>query len=92
MNDLVQLPLACISNALPKKNPKSTLNYPHPLDALPTMPCYFVVSDDNSHTKSMHHKSILWCQPTIDLFVQNMPHKASNVLECATRSDADVTS
>jgi hypothetical protein len=101
MNDLVQLPLTCISNALPKLNPKSILSYFHPLDTLPTTPCYYVLGDENAtpicshdesaHMKLMHHKSILQHQPTIDLFAQNLPCRASNALEHATKSNADAT-
>jgi len=32
------------------------------------------------------------CWPTINLSIQNLPHKASNVLKCATKSDGDATS
>jgi hypothetical protein len=75
-----------------QKNPRSILNYSHPLDALLITPCYFAVGDENAHTKLTFHKLILQHRPTIDLYVQNMPRMASNALECAIKNDGDVTS
>ncbi len=86
---------------MPKLNPKSISSYFHPLDILPTTPCYYVFGDENAtpicshnesaHMKLMHHKSILQHQPTIDLFAQNLPCRASNALKHATRSNGDAT-
>jgi hypothetical protein len=101
LNDLVQLPLNCISNVLLKLNPTSISSYFHPLHTLPTTPCYYVFGDENAtpicrcdasaHMKSMHHKSILQHQPTINLFAQNLPCRASKALKHATRSNGDAT-
>ncbi len=86
---------------MPKLNPRSILSYFHPLYTLPTTTCCYVFHDENAtpicshdesaHMKSMHHKSILQRQPTIDLFAQNMPCGASNALEHTTKSDGDAT-
>ncbi len=47
VNDFIQLPLACISNVLPKLNSRSILNYFHFLNAFPTMPRYSTSGDEN---------------------------------------------
>jgi hypothetical protein len=73
-----------------KLNPKPILNYFHTLDVRPTMPCYFAFGDENAtpicscdenaHMKSMCYGLILQHQLTINLFIQNLPCKALNVL------------
>jgi hypothetical protein len=67
----------------------------------PTTPCYFAIGDENeapicsynesAHTKSTHYRLILQHRPSIDLSIQNLPHKVSNAIECATINDSDAT-
>jgi hypothetical protein len=40
--------------------------------------------------KSTCYGLILQHQPTINLFIQNLPHKALNVLECGIKGNGDV--
>ncbi len=66
-----------------------------------TMPCYFAFSDENatpicSRDESAHMKStcygfILQHQPTINLFIQNLPCKALDVLRCGIKGNGNVT-
>jgi hypothetical protein len=33
----------------------------------------------------------LQCQPTINLFIQNMPRKVSNAIECGIKNDSNAS-
>jgi hypothetical protein len=47
--------------------------------------------DESAYLKLTRCKLILQHGPTIHLFVQNLPHKASNALKHGTRSNGDAT-
>jgi hypothetical protein len=89
----------CISNVSPTLNPKSILNYFHPLNTLLTTPCYFIVGDENvtpicnydesAHAKLTHCRSILQHWPTINLFVKKF---AMQGFKCSRMRNGDVAS
>jgi hypothetical protein len=82
-------------------NPKLIIDYFHPLDTPPTMPCYYTFDnektkpicncDGNTHTKSTCHGLILQHQPTINPFIQNLPCKASDATEREIKNDGDAS-
>jgi hypothetical protein len=96
MNYFVHLPLTSISSALPKLNPTLILDYSYPLKAPPTMPFHFSFNNEDATpicTRDENGcKLILQHGPTITLFVQNLPHKASNALEHGTKGNGAATS
>jgi hypothetical protein len=47
--------------------------------------------DESAHLKLSHHEFILQHGPNIDLFIQILPHKASNVLKHGTKGNGDAT-